>query len=131
MATQLNLDISQELNITVRKGDSFSFDITVKDSNGDAVDLRAHQFHMDVRDSLLEDRSNVILSTFPSSGMSQVTLVGGADGTIIVSSTRIAMEGVREGSFIYDIQATNPADSSSKTWFYGSFVINADITDYL
>ena len=36
---ELNLDISQELNITARRGDSISFTLQFKDSSGDALDL--------------------------------------------------------------------------------------------
>jgi len=135
MATSLNLDIAQELNITVRKGDSFSFDITVKDADGDAVDLSGYEFDMDVRNSLLPGRENVVLSTTASAVEDFIIPLmfakGEADGTLNVKASRIEMEKVPDGSFLFDIQATNPSDSSSQTWFYGVFVINADVSDYI
>ena len=135
MATILNLDIAQELNITVRKGDSFSFDVTVKDANGDAVDLSGYEFDMDVRDSLMPGRENVVLSTTATpvdgSSIPLMFINGTADGTMVVKASRLSMEDVLDGSYLYDIQATNLSNSSSQTWFYGAFVVNADVTDYL
>ena len=74
MATTLNLDIAQELDITVRKGDNFSFTVTVKDSNGDAVDISPgnYTFNIDVRTSTdRSSRDNVVLS---SAGNPQVDI---------------------------------------------------------
>ena len=133
MATTLNLDISQEMDITARKGDSFSFTVTVKDSDGDAVDLTDYSlFHMDVRTSNdRTNRDNVILSTGPSIYNAIISISGAADGTLTVSSTAASMDLVPEGSYLYDIQAIKNDGTSQQTWFAGTFIINADITDHI
>ena len=130
MATQLNLDISEELNITTKRGDSLSFTVTVKDSDGDPVDLTGYNFAMDVRLSNEKIDSNVVLSTSPPSAMaaSTIVLVGYADGTLTLEATRQAMESVDAGGYMYDIQATNNSTLDSKTWFFGSFDINDDVS---
>ena len=131
MATTLNLDIAQELDITVRKGDDFSFTVTVKDSDGDAVDISPgnYTFKIDVRTS--NDRSsrdNVILSSAGIPG--GLTATGAADGTLTIEGGVIAMDGVQEGGYVYDIQSFKSSTSFHQTWFFGSFTVNADITDY-
>lgn len=135
MATNLNLDIAQELNITVRRGDSISFNITVQDANGDGIDVSAYKFDMDIRDGSRESRENVVMSTSASGIEGAViplmSVVGLADGTITVSISRSEAEGLNEGTYLYDIQATNANGSISQTWFYGVFVVNSDVSDFI
>jgi hypothetical protein len=38
------------------------------------------------------------------------------------------METVAAGGYVYDIQATNNSTLDSKTWFFGSFDINDDVS---
>tara|TARA_R100001591_G_scaffold115100_1_gene130241 strand:+ start:552 stop:953 length:402 start_codon:yes stop_codon:yes gene_type:complete len=131
MATTLNLDIAQELDITVRKGDNFSFTVTVKDSNGDAVDISPgnYTFNIDVRTSTdRSSRDNVVLSSAGIPG--GLTATGAADGTLTIEGGVIAMDAVQEGSYVYDIQSFKAATSFYQTWFFGQFTVNADITDY-
>ena len=131
MATTLNLDIAQELDITVRKGDNFSFTVTVKDSNGDAVDISPgnYTFNIDVRTSTdRSSRDNVVLSSAGIPG--GLTATGAADGTLTVEGGVIAMDAIQEGSYVYDIQSFKAATSFYQTWFFGQFIVNADITDY-
>jgi hypothetical protein len=131
MATTLNLDIAQELDITVRKGDNFSFTVTVKDSNGDAVDISPgnYTFNIDVRTSTdRSSRDNVVLSSAGIPG--GLTATGAADGTLTIEGGVIAMDAIQEGSYVYDIQSFKAATSFYQTWFFGQFIVNADITDY-
>ena len=85
---ELNLDISQELNITARRGDSISFTLQFKDSSGDALDLSSdaddnddstdettYKFNMEVRTAADDDSDTPVLmnkineiSTLPQSG---------------------------------------------------------------
>jgi hypothetical protein len=131
MATTLNLDIAQELDITVRKGDSFSFTGTVKDSDGNAVDINPanYTFNMDVRTSTdRSSRDNVILSSAGIPG--GLTATGAADGTLTIEGGVISMDNIQEGSYMYDIQSFKAETSFYQTWFFGQFTVNADITDY-
>ena len=133
MATELILDTAEELNVTVRRGDSLSFDITVKDSDGDAVDLTAYNFDMDIRSksrvATKINRSDVVLSNLPG-GKNNLLLsvTGAADGTLTVSASREAMAQVDSGSYNYDITANHITNSTSETWFFGKFIVNQDFT---
>ena len=49
MATQINLDNSTRVDITCRKGDTFSLELTFTDDNGDAIDLTSYTWKMDVK----------------------------------------------------------------------------------
>jgi hypothetical protein len=133
MSTELILDTSEELNVTVRRGDSLSFDITVKDSSGDAVDLTSYNFDMDIRSKskipTKSGRNDVVLSNIPGgSNTLLLSLSGAADGTLTVSATREAMSGISAGSYNYDISASHITNSTSETWFFGKFTVNQDFT---
>ncbi len=130
MPITLNLDIAQEMDITARKGDSFTFDISVKNADGTAKDLSSYTFNMDVRDSSDKStRDNVAISTATSRSNAPIKIVGLANGTMTVSATHVAMSDIAEGTYLYDIQAN--LSSTNQTWFYGSFTINADISDLI
>ena len=130
MAVELNLDVSEEINVTAKRGDTLSFDITVKDADGDAVDLTDYSFDMDVRTSTNpKSRTDVVLST--SAGGKNILLAsvsGAADGTLTVSATREAMQNIAPGTYIYDIAANHLTNSTTETWFFGTFTVNEDVT---
>jgi len=130
MATELNLDVSSEINIITKRGDSLSFDITVKDADGDAVDLTDYTFDMDVvSGSPNKSRSNVVLSnTTGGKNNLLASVVGAADGTLTVSASREAMANVSPGTYLYDISANHIVNSTSQTWFYGNFTVREDVT---
>ena len=132
-ATKLNLDVSKELDITIRRGDTLSFDVTVKDTDGDAVDLTAYNFSMDIRSNispkLKNTRTDVVLSDSPGGKNSLLlTLSGAADGTLSIFATREAIAGIGPGTYFYDISADKSSDASSQTWFYGTFTVSGDVT---
>jgi len=128
---ELNLDISQELNITARRGDSISFTLTFKDSNGDAIDLSDQtigpngnqgyvSFFMEVRTADDDDSATPVLrtkevstETLPQSG---ADTSDGATGEIVVgtgsyesgqvtfSISSAVMKNVFSGVYVYDIE---------------------------
>lgn len=130
MATELNLDSSEEINVTAKRGDSLSFDITVKDAAGDAVDLTVYSFDMDVRSTTNpNNRGDVVLST-STGGRNKLlaSVAGAADGTLTVSASREAMQNISPGTYIYDIAANHSTNSTTETFFFGTFTINEDVT---
>ena len=44
MASKVNLDVSEKLDITCRQGDSFSLTLTLKDSSGTAHTLSTDNY---------------------------------------------------------------------------------------
>lgn len=132
MAT-LNLNNTSNLAITIRRGDTMSFQITVKDSDGDAVDLSNYRFDMDVRTrrntGSSQVTSDIVLSNNPGTTSAELlTLSGSADGTLSVDATSLATSAVKAGTYIFDIQATNTETSKVETWFEGSLSVIADIS---
>ena len=154
---ELNLDISQELNITARRGDSISFTLTFKDSNGDALDLESQtvgdddatvSFFMEVRTASDDDSTTPVLrtkevstETLPQSG---ADTLDGATGEIVVGTSGYAtgqvtfsiassvMKNVFSGVYVYDIEyyAENQDQTviSKQTWVRGTFTVNEDVT---
>lgn len=154
---ELNLDISQELNITARRGDSISFTLTFRDSDGDALDLNAQtvggddaivKFFMEVRTASDDDSTTPVLrtkevgtETLPQSG---ADTLDGATGEIVVgtgsystgqvtfSIASSVMKNVFAGVYVYDIEyyAENQdvSKTSKQTWVRGTFTVNEDVT---
>lgn len=121
MPNSVNLDISTRLDITCRKGDTFSLDVTVKDAAGVAVDVStsAYTFNMEVRASDT-DAATVIAS-------SDFGYTGDANGSLVITATAAVMAAIASGMYVYDIQATS-AVPTVQTWFHGLFIVNEDIT---
>ena len=52
MATSVNLDIASRVDITCRKGDTFTLELTFKDEDGNVIDLSVgYDWVMQVRES--------------------------------------------------------------------------------
>ena len=70
MASSVNLDTSEVLNITCKKGDTFSLTLTLKDSSGTALTLSTsnYEFLMQVKSETVNRKtrsksSSLILGT--------------------------------------------------------------------
>ena len=133
MAKAVNLDISERVDVTCRKGDSLSLVINITDSDGDAVDLSSYTFVFEVRAS---DSSNatftagdatIHLSTLASGGNNQYcTAAGTAAGVLTITAAADKMANISSGMYVYDIQATT--GSSVQTWLHGIFKVNEDVS---
>ena len=73
--SQVNFDVAQELDITTVKGDTFSLDLTLKDSSGTAIDITNYVFYTQVFDG-----SRLLISTTDAkdSGLQKVS-----DGNLV------------------------------------------------
>ena len=87
MASKVNLDIAEKLDITCRRGDSFELSLTLKDSSGTAIQLATlgYEFLMDVKGPKSVQRDGKIArSVIASSSLSSSTTnVTRADGTTV------------------------------------------------
>ena len=153
MAQKINLDIAQKLNITCRRGDTFSLDVTLSDSNGDKLSLISggYQFIMHVRTNAYADGAeglilSAILGQPDVSG--QASFVGNIEEMNYLSPTNITNSGVvsikvadttmrkvPSGRYVYDLQyiITDPnTDAITHTTILtGSFVVNEDVTEFI
>lgn len=149
MASSVNLDVAERLDITCRRGDTFSLTLTLNDSSGTAITLATsnYEFLMDVKTVPQRSRSGVSKrevvassSLSPSkSDAKQLTsdqqdkLSNGFEfkditdsGTVNVTASADTMSNLPVGSFEYDIQ--QKVGDVVTTILRGSFTVNEDIS---
>ena len=84
MAT-INLDTSQVLDITCKRGDTFSMTINLKDSSGNALTLLSdkYTFIMQVKEKNPRGRNDIVLTTKNASGYRSLDLNESNDKLVI------------------------------------------------
>lgn len=136
MASKVNLDLSEKLDITCRKGDTFSLTLTLKDSAGTALQLTTlgYEFLMQVRGRAKEkgERKLVIGSTSRGRAAEEgINFSFDTDdsGNVTITASADIMRKVTPGKYVYDIQQI--VDSVSTTILKGGFSVNDDISDLI
>lgn len=126
MATNINLDTSQRVDITCRKGDTFSLRLTVTDSDGAANFEAEHVFLMEVRDS---DTGDLI-----TNGSANFAITEEADATDVTNKyvdltlDAATMKTMPSGLYVYDVEQKTDDDTPVvSTLIYGTLKINEDI----
>ena len=143
MANKVNLDVSEKLDITCRRGDTFSITLTLKDSSGELIqlDTLGYEFLMDVKTNPQRSRTGVserevIASSALSKSQSKVDekLTNGFEftditdnGTVKVVASSDVMSTFPVGIYIYDIQ--QKVGDEVTTILRGSFKVNEDISN--
>ena len=120
----VNLDTATRLDIICRKGDTFS--LTIDFNTTLTVDYPATYWKMQIRDS--DDGTGGPNTTSPltfSTTSSNFT-VNIEELTINIPST--STENWNSGTYVYDLQ-TDDGSGGVRTWLYGTFTINEDITE--
>ena len=155
MANQINLDRSQRVDITCKRGDTFNLNLELKsDSNvalvlGNAQDntLTDYYFYkMEVREADTHDNINdqtthpegyVLLINGvvdPFTGVDPNFVASENPGLVTFTQTYDLMTDVPAGIYVYDIQQKITTDasgntvSSVETLLYGIFKIVEDVT---
>tara|TARA_R100001510_G_scaffold38557_1_gene34959 strand:+ start:972 stop:1364 length:393 start_codon:yes stop_codon:yes gene_type:complete len=127
MATTINLDTSQRVDIICRKGDTFSLRLTVTDADGAANFAENHIFRMEVRDSDTGD-----LITNGSATFLITVTAAAADVTnkyIDLTLDADTMKTMPSGLYVYDVeQKTTASTPVVSTLIFGTLKINEDIT---
>jgi hypothetical protein len=145
--SKVNLDVAEKLDITCRRGDTFSLTLTLKDSSGTALQLSTlgYEFFMNVK-SNEKDKSGerfVIASSSTASQKSPTSsrlnedqtrdLAGiftfddaSDSGTVVLNASAVSMASFPVGRFSYDIQQL--VGGVRTTILRGSFKVNEDIT---
>tara|TARA_R110002153_G_scaffold134974_2_gene284426 strand:- start:1916 stop:2389 length:474 start_codon:yes stop_codon:yes gene_type:complete len=156
MATTINLDTSQRVDVVCRKGDTFDLALTLKDTAATPASIVANNdtFKMEVRTtdddgtpygtSAGDSDAEIILSTLDdSSGGKYISITDSSgvpltsanaqgastDGIVrfVVSADNMALKAA--GLYVYDIEMTDHSDSSKvTTLIYGTFKINEDVS---
>ena len=154
MASSVNLDTSDILNITCRKGDTFSITLTLKNSSGTALTLStsSYEFLMQVKSEKIIKRgrtteSSLILGTASAAkknqgrAKDQVNVSGELNfevptvddsGNVTIEASADTMSKVPSGTYSYDLQYILPSSSgldTHRTVLRGTFTVNPDVTE--
>lgn len=140
MATA-NLDISEKLDIIVKRGDSMNITLKFTESNGSATDLSSYTFAMSVKDKRVQGGRSAginnpviyektILSTNTAdldtgSQIATEILNQSPFNEVTFTVDATSMGTVDAGTYVYDIQYTN--GSEVRTVLEGLFIVNPDV----
>lgn len=128
MAKTINLDTSQRVDITCRKGDTFSLRLTVTDSSTPPVANfeDGDTFLMEVRDSdtgTLITNGSVNFAITETADASDVT-----NKYVDLTLDAATMKTMPSGLYVYDVeQKTDDSTPVVSTLIYGTLKINEDI----
>ena len=127
MATSINLDIANRVDVTTRKGDTFTLELTFKDEDGVVIDLSSgYEWMMQVRESdtstsaLIDGDSNDDLAN-------DFGFTGTNTGLLTITASAATMAAIEGGIYVYDLQSSQGAVVT--TWMYGIFKINEDVSE--
>lgn len=154
MANQINLDRSQRVDITCKRGDTFKLNLELKDDNGVAVVLGNDQdsnltdyyfYKMEVREVDTHDAtgSGVEGYILQSNGVISTTTNG--EVTFTITHDNMGGSNLSSGLYVYDIQQKVVSDlgdddaeggtgadadtiDSVETLLYGLFKVVEDVT---
>jgi hypothetical protein len=156
MANQINLDRSQRVDITCKRGDTFNLNLELKDDSGAPLVLGVTQdpngtdyyfYKMEVREADTQNgtggpgtNGGYVLSidgvVDPSTGTAPDVVASENPGLVTFTKSHDLMTGtdVPAGIYVYDIQQKITSDanastvSSVETLLYGIFKIVEDVT---
>ena len=149
MASSVNFDTTEVLNITCREGDTFSMTVTLKDSSGTGLTLVTDEyvFYMQVKSVTSagakrggrqiervilqtptltrDDRSTALLFESPTIDDS---------GNVTIEASAEVMSKIKPGSYVYDLKYVKPSATGLDTHkgvLRGTFAVNSQVTDVL
>lgn len=139
MASNVNLDVSEILNITAKRGDTFSLTVTLKDSAGTALPLSSsnYEFFFIVKQpTTLRGTSTplTVLATPNVTGAQNTfedTVVDDSGNATFTASSQI-MGKIASGAYNYEIQYRLPSTTgvdTYKTVLKGAFNLNTNIRE--
>ncbi len=124
-ATKINLDTSSRVDVTCRKGDTFSLRLTVTNSTGGAAFKSGDVFLFEVRHSDIGDHvkntDNVNFAASVTADSDDVTAKF-IDITVAAS----VMKTMPSGLYIYDVEQKTAAVVS--TLIFGTLKVNEDVS---
>ena len=125
MANQINLDRSQRVDITCKRGDTFNLNLELKDDSNQPLTLGYHQtgvitddgysYILEVRNADTDDYDGVANGTNPDGYVLSITGVidpftsspttpSENPGLVVFSAAHTVMELLASGIYVYDIQ---------------------------
>jgi hypothetical protein len=127
MATSINLDIANRVDITTRKGDTFTLELTFKDEDGVVIDLSSgYEWMMQVRES--DTSTSTLLDGDSNNGSdNDFGFTGTNTGLLTITASAAIMAAIDGGIYVYDLQSSQGA--TVITWMYGIFKVNEDVSE--
>ena len=138
---QINLDVAQDLDITCRQGDTFSFSFTLKTSAGVAIDVTNYAFYMQVYKINRTGRVLEISTTNTTDAALQkvtngnIVVEADADqtantGLISITIGSEVMKTISAGNYNYELQFNTTGTSSGvdTTLLKGLITVIGDVT---
>ena len=124
-ATKINLDTASRVDVTCRKGDTFSLRLTVTTSTGAAGFAANDIFLFQVRDS---DTGSLVANGSASDFAKSVT-ASGTDVTnkyVDITVTAAVMKTMPSGLYVYDVEQKSSDNVS--TLIFGTLKVNEDVS---
>ena len=149
MASSVNFDTTEILNITCSEGDTFSMTVTLKDSSGTGLTLTTdnYVFYMQVKSVTAAGNKRggrqiekVVLQTPTLTRNERSTALLFEDptiddsGNVTIEASAEVMSKIKPGSYIYDLKYVKPSSTGLDTHkgvLRGTFVVNSQVTDVL
>ena len=127
MATSINLDIANRVDITTRRGDTFTLELTFNDEDGVAIDLSSgYDWMMQVRES--DTSSSALIDGDSNDDLANdFGFTGDNNGLLTITASASVMSAIEGGIYVYDLQSAQGAVVT--TWMYGIFKINEDVSE--
>lgn len=107
-------------NIEIFRGDDETFDITIKDSDGNAVDISGYKFWITVKHKATDADADAVIG--PKTG--SVTNAANGEAQIPLTNSETDVDAVK---YIYDIQQKD-ASNKITTLVSGEFRVLEDVT---
>lgn len=130
-ATKINLDTASRVDVTCRKGDTFSLRLTITTSTGAAGFAKDDVFLFQVRDS---DTGSVVTNDSSTAFSKSVTATDSDVSNTFVDITVTAadMKTMPSGLYVYDVEqkvpGTSPAPDTVSTLIFGTLKVNEDVS---
>ena len=137
---KINFDISKRLDITVKRGDSFSLELTLKDSSDNALNLYGDTFHFAVStpNGILMGTDTVVPPPVITANQqitdTDSTTASTATGKVKFEATAAELKyNLQAGIYRYDIQYVDATDlvdeeGNARTILFGNFIVKDDFS---
>jgi len=119
--TTVNLDTAARLDIICRKGDTFTLALDFGKSIADTATASSSEWEMDVRES--DTATGTVLN---GTDFTYSITDGTATRSKLTITASASTMNVTSGLYVYDLQQTTSA--AVKTYLYGTFTVNEDVT---
>lgn len=123
---QVNLDTASRLDIICRKGDTFELGIEFGVDFGDSSFSSGWKMEVrmsDTASTTVYESSDFTIARQPDESSGALAY---EKGKLKISAANTAID--TSGLFVYDLQHTDLANNTTKTYLYGTFKVNEDIT---